>query len=275
MKAKHITHQTDGFTLIELLIVLSISAIVLGAAFQSYIAQQRNTTTQNDIVEAQQTLRAINNVLTNQIRTAGAGTGATITSISNNASITYTDASTGALQTITFNIPGNNQLTQTGGANPGILSTDIEAIGFAYAFDADGDLIVDTYIDAGGTTRTIWAVDTDGDNILDTNLDTNNDGIINECDIPGGCPAPTAFPNAILTGTALGTLVPMTAIRAVRTWTLARTNKANPKFLNTTTYVVGNQAITPSSDGNLTNDNFPMRVSTNSIKCYNMGLINL
>ena len=58
-----------------------------------------------------------------------------------------------------------------GGRQP--LAENIEALGLAYAVDADRDGRPDTWSDG---EHVIWAVDTDNDNRLDTDLDTNDDG---------------------------------------------------------------------------------------------------
>lgn len=126
------------------------------------------------------------------------------------------------------------------------LAENIEALGFAYAYDDDNNGQLDT--SAGGNV--IWAVDTDGDGDWD-NLDTDDDGDIDTTDAVGGVD--------------LGTTVNINSIRAVRIWLLARTGAPIRGYSDTMTYVVGDRRV-PSGD------NFQRRLLTASIKCRNMGL---
>jgi type IV pilus assembly protein PilW len=126
----------------------------------------------------------------------------------------------------------------------------VEAVGFAYAFDADDDGNVDT--SAGGNI--IWAIDsdvTDTDTRLDTYLDTNDDGIISVDDNPAGA--------------NLASPVDLDKIRAVRIWILARTDREDRAFSDTSTYVVANQRVT-ASDGSR------RHLLTTTVKCRNMAL---
>ena len=296
MKTKNIPYQTNGFTLLETLIALVITTVVLGAAFMFYDSQKRSLTMQDEIVRAQQTLRVVNTILKTEIEMAGfdpnqnLNPAPAITAINNNASITYTRdgtgiVSTGALNNFIFSLipiplsmSGTNQLVRSvnGGAVLPI-SDDIEAISFAYAIDADGNGETDRYRDVGGVEHIIWTVDVNGDNLLDVNLDTNNDGAINIFDFAA---IPPNLPNGIIPGQAIRVFlpgsntvfanVPMTAIRAVRVWTLAITGKGDDKYSNTTTYIVGNQVITPATDANLLNNTFYMSVADTTIISENL-----
>lgn len=114
-----------------------------------------------------------------------------------------------------------------------ILAENIEEVAFAFAFDNDGDGLLDRGPDVNGTSAVIWAVDTKGDNKLDTNLDLNGDGQINTKDINSSdgkigvvlqSPAPIS--------------VPPDKIRAVRIWLLANSDP-DPRYADSRTYVVG------------------------------------
>jgi type IV pilus assembly protein PilW len=143
---------------------------------------------------------------------------------------------------------GKTDLAQRHGAGGRqLLAENIETLGFAYAFDNNGDGQLDTTV-AGNT---IWAIDSDNDNDLDVNLDTNDDGIIDINDNPAGA--------------ALASDVNRSRIRAIRTWILARTDIEDRGFSNTGTYVIANQRITP-------NDGFRRRLLATTVKCRNMGL---
>ncbi len=278
------TIHESGFTLIEILITLLISSVVVGSIITIYQSQQTTTTEQQQIVKAQQAIRASRDIMTSEIRAAGFDPARSfttgITTISNNSSITFIGTvndgvGTAAIETISFSLDNiNNTLDRAinAGGNQ-TLSDNIEALGFAYAFDSDDDGDLDTY-NAGGIEQVIWAVDSDGDNDLDTNLDTDSNGLINELD----CPAAAAG-NGNITGIALADFnaiaiadVPATDIRAVRIWLLASTNRGRDRYLNNFTYTVGRQVISPATDADLNNDDRPMRLSDTVVKCKNMGL---
>ena len=101
-----------------------------------------------------------------------------------------------------------------------VLAYDIEAIAFAYAYDADGDDAHNP--DTDGDDNIIWAYDSDGNGDLDK-------------DIAGG---------------SLGTAVAITdsdgrsVIRAVKIWLLARTASPIRNYADTATYQVGDQTFT-------------------------------
>ena len=305
MKTKKILYNSIGFTLIEIMIAMIISIICLGAAFMFLTRQQTQLAMQEEVGVAQQTLRVINNILESELRmvafdppdpVTGNGLGAGITAVNNTASISYTrngQGSTpgGILNNYTFSINAANQLIRTLNGNVQIISDDVEAICFAYAIDADGNGIIDRYLDNLAapfqTEHIIWAIDTNNDNILDANIDSNNDGTIDVRDLgaagvlPNGiiAGAPiTAFANG---GNTVYATVPLTAIQGIRIWTLVRTSKGEDQYPNTTTYTVGNQVITPVTDVfplghplagalNTFNDNLHMRVASKIVTCENL-----
>lgn len=273
--------NNNGFTLIELLIAMAISTYVIGAIFMTYQSQQSSYSEQEQVVVTQQTLRASTSVMAMEIRMAGfepsgnLNTGITQISTPNILVFTKDDETgTNTVDTLTYGYdPLNNTLDRTdNGSGRQTFADNIEAVGFAYGFDADGDNYIDTY-NAGGTETIIWAIDSDGDNNLDLNLDTDGNGVIDAADGPGvgnnGIIAGQAL--ADFNGTAIGDMPPA-SIRAVRVWILARTSRPRRNFTNGATYTVGSQVITPNTDADGTNDNFPMRVSDSIIRCKNMGL---
>ncbi len=129
------------------------------------------------------------------------------------------------------------------------IAENIEAVGFAYAFDADGDGTLDKANphDDGP----MWAVDNNSDGELDLNLDTNHDGQVDELDNPAGVPL---YPT-----------IPLDAIRAVKIWLLGRSEQPDTNFTNNTTYAVANQRIT-------VNDGYRRRLLSTTVYCRNMGL---
>jgi len=128
------------------------------------------------------------------------------------------------------------------------LAGSVQAISFGYAFDDDGgapDGLVDT--DAGGNI--IWAFDSNDDGLLDKQLDSNANGVIDENDIPIN----------------LAATVPISRIRAVRIWILARTRAPLRDHQYSQTYVVGDKVITPVDD-------YERVLLTTTVNCRNLGL---
>lgn len=95
-----------GFTLVELMITVAISGIVMGSLGAAYIAQQRNATAQEQVVEMQQNIRAGLDILEREIRMAGYDpshkAGATITAATNNS------------LSFTMDLNGDNDVGDTG-----------------------------------------------------------------------------------------------------------------------------------------------------------------
>jgi len=151
---------------------------------------------------------------------------------------------------ITYSVSADKELLRNDGANNQPVVENVEAVGFAYAFDADDDGSIDT--SAGGNI--IWAIDsdvTDADSRLDTYLDTNDDGIISIDDDAAG--ADLASP------------VPLDKIRAVRMWILARTGREDKAFTDNITYVVAVQRVNA-------NDGSRHHLLTTTVKCRNLAL---
>ena len=149
-------------------------------------------------------------------------------------------------------------MRQDAGGTPSTseIAYDIRAIAFAYAFDHDdGD--PDDQLDTSGG-NVIWAFDADGDGLLDTALDSNRDGIVDTDDIAGGSP---------LTGPPLflPSNLPINRIRAVRVWVLARTRFPLRGFSDNETYVVGVQRVTPG-------DNYQHCQVVDTVICRNLFL---
>lgn len=134
----------------------------------------------------------------------------------------------------------------------------INAIGFAYAFDSNGDGALD--FDDNGTPavtsddRIFWSIqnggnwlelDANGDNQITAADDTDSNGTINSVDT--------------------GIAVDLADIRAVKIWVLARASRSDKNYTSTQSYVVGDQVITPS-------DNFRRRLLSTVVTCRNMGL---
>jgi len=67
--AGHIRYR--GFTLIELMVTMAVASIVMAAVFSVYTALSRSYTTQNAYAAAQQNVRAIINLVVDDIMMAG------------------------------------------------------------------------------------------------------------------------------------------------------------------------------------------------------------
>lgn len=275
--------RENGFTLIEILIAMAISVVFMTAVYMNYRSQHDSYTAQDQAVVMEQNLRAGMYFIQKGIRMAGfdpadnvddAITVARSDRISFNRQYTESfrdlndngdwDAGepniefngVGGAQsdvfTIQFFIDANGALVTNGGGVDLAIAENIQAIGFAYAFDSsplDGELDM-----AGGNV--IWAIDSDGGGNLDLNLDTNTDGTIDAADDADG--------DGIIDGSPIAG-VDFDAIRAVRVWLLARVQREDQKFYNDTDYVVSDRRIRP-------NDGFRRELLTMDIKCRNMGL---
>jgi len=150
------------------------------------------------------------------------------------------------------------------------VAENVEAIGFAYAFDANNDGLMDTY-NVAGNREIIWAVDTDGDNDLDANLDTDGDGDIDADDGPGMGGNGTIWGQMLMDFNWMPIPdVAVADIRAVRFWMLSRSGRRDTKFLDRNTYVVGNQVITPDTDADPNNDSRRMRLLMTTLECRNI-----
>lgn len=281
-----------GFTLAEMMVAVAISGIVLAGVYTAFIAQRQSYDAQEQVTDVQQNTRAAMYMMTRDIRLAGydptfsQSFGMTYIGFRdiNNAedltpagisSITFTydqDQSGGVpagSDTIRYSIcdfpiatpDGTLDLArEVGGGGRQLVAENIIALGFAYAYDADDNKSLDTYVTTGGANAVIWAIDTNNDGNLDTNIDDDGDGDIDEDDGPG------PGGNGVITGTAIIPVVNMDKIRAVKIWLLAQSSRQDAGgFVDTGTYTVGRQVITP-------NTNFRHRLLQTTVYCRNLGL---
>ncbi len=249
-----------GFSLVELLVAMAISLIVMAAVFKVYVTQQDSYLLQEQVAEMQQNARTAKYIMIREIRMAGydptglAGAGF-VSAYNNNIHFTMDIISEdGTISVpgddITYALSANEELERNEGSGNLVVVENIEAIGFAYAFDADSDGSIDT--SAGGNI--IWAIDSDqmdGIDQLDKYLDTNDDGIISVDDDAAGAD--------------LATPVTLDRIRAVRMWILAKTGREDKNYSDTSIYVLANQRVN-SNDGNR------RFLVTTIVKCRNMAL---
>ena len=282
-----------GFTLVEMLIALAVGSVVMISICTAYVIHQRSHVTEQLVVDMVQNARAAMALMKREIRMMGydpaatdgvdnedpddgfvdvddadesAGAGiliaeenqihfsADLSYRSDQADITLPDL-TAVNENIIFNLSGT-QLRRNGQ----IVAYDIEAMGFAYAFDDDNDGALDVSdgsFGQGTNGNIIWAIDANaGDDKLDSYLDTNDDGIIDENDAEGGV--------------NMTTQVDIDRIRAIRIFLLARTRHPIKDQTDNKTYVVG-----ANHRGPVDGDWDPSRrrvLLTTTIYCRNMGI---
>lgn len=261
-----IIKKYKGFSLIELLIALFISSVMAAAIFNLFIAQNKSFSIQDQVTEMQQNMRAALNLMVKEIRMAGydptGKAGAGIVKANPDHIVFTMDLNSDANcndfnEYITYSLytPGDGirKLGRKGkkSEHNAPVAENMEALGFAYAFDSNGDGLLDT-----DGPHIIWAIDKGGKWF---DLDTNDDGNIDSGD-------------NITNGEKTGISVRLEDIRAVRIWLLIRSRKSEDGFTNTKTYVVGNQLIRPDTDKSSKNDHVRMRLVETIVRLRNMAL---
>lgn len=247
-----------GFTMVELMVAMLIGVIVLAAIYATHNLQQATYRNQTMVTNTQQNLRGAMYMMQRDLLMAGYDPTSSdrfgiedITKLNNNSAIEITadngpgaSADNGSVdpgETIGYQIFDSDQTATVGnfdlgrsvdGGDPVLIAEGIEALGLAYAYDADGDGELDR---SGGNV--IWAVDTDNDNRLDL----------------------------ILGGGAVN--IDPDDIRAVRIWLLGKTRGPvmNRNNANRPDYVVAERAL-PADD------NYDRRLLTATINLRNLGL---
>lgn len=130
-------------------------------------------------------------------------------------------------------MPGNGAIT-----NPQMIAEGVEAIGFAYAFDADDDGNIDRDPALAGEPI-IWAIDSDNNGTLDADL----------------------------IGAPIGQNVMPSQIRGVQFWILGRSQRQDKKHLDNNFYSVGNQFLQP---GGPQGDHYRRWLLSEIIHCRNL-----
>lgn len=261
-----------GFTLLEVLIAMTISLIIMGGAYTVFNSQQRQTVVQTNVSDTQQTLRAVMDYVSRDIRMAGydpeiSGSFGIVdikfralndsVSANGNSFIRFSadKNSNGVLdsnETMDYSLVDSNTVTpgvsdlylrnpNVAGSSRDVLGSNIVGFGLAYAIDANGDGEIDQT--AGGGTA--WFVDAGNDDDWDR-LTVN---------------AVAGTSTTVDTGIA----VDCKDIRAVRIWMLGQSQAPDPKYTDNNTYVVGPHVIQP-------NNSFRHRMLERTVLCRNMGL---
>lgn len=274
-KAKRIV-GANGFTIVEIMVALLVAMVVIGVAYSAFVVHQRHFANQRLMMRAQQNLRSAFLILEQELRMMGYDPedsgGFGVVDVRRFDVIEYQKPSPDGQPVLfyTYDVDEDGRLDESNhgrngehpkfrvndvdkdghicltwdigsGRNP--LAENIQAIGFAYAVDTDGDGKCDSW---PGVENLIWAVDSDNDNLLDVDIDTNGDGDIDENDdINGDHRIDTAD------GRVLNPQVPLDDIKAVRVWVLAVTPGRLQGKENKRTYVVGDRILAPTDDGKM------------------------
>ena len=274
---KAIPNNPKGFSLLELIAAMAAGLAVMISVYSAYINHQRSHVTEQLVVKMQQNARAAMSLMKREMRMAGYDPAAA-DGVDNDANTTIDDETSGAgiitakydpasgISIMRFsadlnydwNVVGDEDITYTLVGtelqrNGQIVAYDIEAVGFAYAFDDDGD----GALDQSGGGNIIWAIDSNlGDDKLDNLLDTDDDGIIDENDTEGGV--------------NMAGQVVIANIRAVRIWLLARTRQPIKGHTDNQTYAVGANHRGPA-DGDWDARRRRLLLTT-TVYCRNMGI---
>lgn len=295
-------HKQAGFTLIELMLSLALGAVVITTLYSGYTKQQATDETQKQIVEMQQNLRAALFFMESRIRMAGydptGSAGATIVkalpdliSFTTDSGISppngiigdpgkeeymafdYYKDTDDPNKTIELGWLGDDAPITVGEESAGSghyviknpapgpyhqsIADNIQAIGFGYAYDNNDDGQLDT--SAGG--HVIWAVDSNNDGLLDLNLDQNDDGQITSADAAGG--TSTLIEEG--DGAAPAVSVPLSKIRSVQIWLVARSSRSTKDANVTGTFIAGRKMLSPNSA-------YYWRSVSTIVQCRNLGL---
>lgn len=156
--------RQTGFTLIELLVALSVSSILIAAAYRTFTSQHKAYEVQSDVMEMQQGVRVAMNILVRDIRMAGFRSTVALSNPiainpveggirSGTDSIAVQYQYNGVERTITYFVDddpaephlirmvteGGNDLSSTP------LSNNIRDLQLSYGLDVDTDGIVDQW----------------------------------------------------------------------------------------------------------------------------------
>jgi type IV pilus assembly protein PilW len=295
-----------GFTLVELLVAMAIGAIVAWGILGAYLNITNSCAEQRDTAIMQMNLRGSIENFGGEIRLAGydpqqsglfgitdvmryritdentapapdPNGSPALTLIYDNFTPAPADGLRNATDTyISFRLmdednDGNLELARDRLTGDGatftmpreILAENILAIGFAYAYDIDGDGNLERA--PGGNI--IWAVDTDNDNVLDANLDANGDGVLDLNDDVNNDSRINVLdqtPAGAMPGPA-----PLTSIRSVYIWLLARAERPARNYMNNQKYLVGDRILS-AANGDF-NASLKCRLLIRSVECRNLG----
>jgi type IV pilus assembly protein PilW len=266
--------KNNGFTLVELLIAMTTGIIILVGIYAAFHTQQNIHTREQQTADAVQNVRGAAHFMVREIRSAGmdetglagagfitAGRGSVRFTLDSWDGVDVDSGGDGdvldANEDITYGFLAADDTNADGLADSDAaplyrvtagndrLAEDIHAVGFAYAFDDDGDGELDYDDDDGDGVldagEEYWAYDSPA--VAGAALDWDND-----------------------TGAALAVgPVNFDRIKAVRIWLLARTRQPLRGYSGRKIFTVGDKVIDVT-------DNFKYRLLTHTVKCRNMGI---
>jgi prepilin-type N-terminal cleavage/methylation domain-containing protein len=274
-------NNPHGHTIVELMIAMAIAAILITAIFQVYEVRQKSHSKQQLAVEMQQNLRAAVSLIKREIRMAGYDPAANDgvdndgdeeTPIDGEEESAGVGIETAGLHLIQFSFDYDGDME--------IDANERISYGFANTYDGNGDGIADAgaaplgrKVGDGpltGVAENIqafafaYAFDNNHDGNLDTDDGTENGNIIWGFDSDPLDPDNQLTTN-LATGSDFAAPVPLSDIRAVRIWILARTSAPVRGHFDSRTYMVGDRTISSA-------DNFQRRLSKTTVYCRNMSL---
>ena len=162
--ANHLQKSKTGFTMIELLVALSISSILIAAAYRTFTSQHKVYHVQNEVMEMQQSVRVAMDILVRDIRMAGFNSTVSLSNpitinpveegIQNGTdSIAVQYQHNGVERTLTYFVDDDasephliRKVTEGGNdlsASP--LSNNIRDLQLSYGLDVDSDGIMDQW----------------------------------------------------------------------------------------------------------------------------------
>ena len=278
-----------GVTLIELLIAMVVGLIAVSAVYSVYTTHQHSYRNQQLTLETRQNLRCATIILEQEIRMAGFDPRESghfgIVDIRRydtlKSNLPDPEGQPALFYTVDIDADGDldprnayrnrehpnfkiryDQKIQRfylawdmgDGRQP--LAEGIQAIGFAYAVDADDDGVADRWKDG---PHLIWAVDSDNDNMLDTHIDTNDDGVITTSDDRDGDNKIT-----MADGGLLRPPVSVDHIKAVRFWLLSVSAQPLHGHYDASDHLVGDRIFSAFKD------NYKRNVLESVVECRNL-----
>ncbi|MBL4901435.1 MAG: prepilin-type N-terminal cleavage/methylation domain-containing protein [Desulfocapsa sp.] len=233
--------ESLGFTLVELMIAMFISGITVSAIYSAYIVQQRVYTSQEQVAEMQQNLRAGMDILRRELRMAG---------FDGAQNVTHPSCDVGAVNSVA----------------PGILTLAPGQIDFSMDLNMDGDcadinenLTYSLYVTASGVPALGRR---DNNNALGRQAVAENI---------------TALEFQYLDSS--GTVIPPSGtagdVREVQVSLLARAGRIDRSYTNTVVYTPYSGVpwdLNGAAVGNAANDNFRRRLLLTTIRGRNLGI---
>lgn len=175
---QNLFEKSKGVTLIELLIAMLISAILIAGIYRTFIHQQKNYATQEQVADMQQNVRVAINRMMREIRMAGFGSIQGVLPVTflggtrNYTNVVNPDAPVAGALTIVSAIGGAAALLKQPGDSVGamVLASNQIQVSALAEFDTNNK----RYISIGGLeSNSITAID-GANNILTLNTDVGN-----------------------------------------------------------------------------------------------------